>query len=302
VINPLLPLDSLPFFDASMRHSSFAAAAAELNVTPSAVSQRIKSLEQALGIVLFERLPHGLKPTEAARLFLLEVRPALHRLRVASTRITARGKRRPAGRGQKLSVDMLPALATARFGSLLGSFNEHFPDVELRLSSSPALSDPARDGFDCCVRYGAGGWQGVDAQRLSDEDVFPVCAPALLVNHSPITRDSDFARFPLIHDLMPIGWSEWLAAFAAPEIEINGPVFSDSSLALRAASEGLGIALGRSKLVGPDLDSGRLVRASTNELRSPFSYWLVRPSGRRDALVDLFKEWLVAECFGERHR
>jgi LysR family glycine cleavage system transcriptional activator len=101
---------------------------------------------------------------------------------------------------------------------------------------------------------------------------------------------------------MPIGWSEWLAAFAAPEIQINGPVFSDSSLALRAASEGLGVALGRSKLVGPNLDSGRLVRISAKQLRSPFSYWLVRPFGRRDALVDLFKEWLVAECFAEHNR
>ena len=156
---PHLPLDSLPFFDASMRHTSFVAAADELNVTASAVSQRIKSLEQSLGVVLFERLPHGLKPTEAARLFLLEVRPALNRLRVASTRITTRARRRPAGRGQKLSVDMLPALATARFSLLLGSFYEHFPDVELRLSSSPAISDPARDGFDCCVRYGPGAWR-----------------------------------------------------------------------------------------------------------------------------------------------
>jgi LysR family transcriptional regulator, glycine cleavage system transcriptional activator len=224
-MNPLLPLDALPFFDASMRHTSFVAAADELNVTASAVSQRIKSLELSLGVVLFERLPHGLKPTEAARLFLLEVRPALNRLRVASTRIATRARRRPAGRGQKLSVDMLPALATARFGLLLGSFNEHFPDVELRLTSSPALSDPARDGFDCCVRYGPGGWHGVDAVRLAEEDVFPVCAPTFLANHSSIERDTDFARLPLIHDLMPIGWSEWLEAFAAPEIRMHGSVF-----------------------------------------------------------------------------
>jgi LysR family glycine cleavage system transcriptional activator len=301
-MNPLLPLDALPFFDASMRHTSFVAAADELNVTASAVSQRIKSLEQSLGVVLFERLPHGLKPTEAARLFLLEVRPALNRLRVASTRITTRARRRPAGRGQKLSVDMLPALATARFGLLLGSFSEHFPDVELRLTSSPALSDPARDGFDCCVRYGPGGWHGVDAVRLADEDVFPVCAPTFLANHSSIERDTDFARLPLIHDLMPIGWSEWLEAFAAPEIRMHGSVFSDSTLALRAASEGLGVALGRSRLVGPDMDSGRLIRMSNSELRSPFAYWLVRPIGRRDALVDLFKEWLISECFGDRGR
>jgi LysR family glycine cleavage system transcriptional activator len=89
----------LPFFDAAMRHGGFAAAAAELNVTPSAVSQRIKSLEQSLGVVLFERRPHGLRPTEAARLYLLEIRPALNRLKVASARVAAQDARRPPGRG-----------------------------------------------------------------------------------------------------------------------------------------------------------------------------------------------------------
>jgi LysR family transcriptional regulator, glycine cleavage system transcriptional activator len=83
---------------------------------------------------------------------------------------------------------------------------------------------------------------------------------------------------------------------------MHGSVFSDSTLALRAASEGLGVALGRSRLVGPDMDSGRLIRMSNSELRSPFAYWLVRPIGRRDALVDLFKEWLISECFGDRGR
>jgi LysR family glycine cleavage system transcriptional activator len=291
----LPPIDSLPFFDAAMRHSSFASAAAELNVTPSAVSQRIKSLEQSLGVLLFERLPHGLKPTEAARLYLLEIRPALTRLRTASTRIATQSVRRPAGRGHRLSVDMLPALATARIGPMLRRFYERFPDVELRLTTSPGISDPALDGFDCCVRYGPGGWQGIDAQCLAEESVFPVCAPAFAANRAPVVGISDLAPLPLIHDLMPLGWAEWLAAFGGPELQSKGPVFSDSALAQRAAVEGLGVALGRSLLVAPDLASGRLTRLLRQELRSPFSYWLVRPMGRRDALVDLFGEWLCEE-------
>src|SRR5882757_4204213 len=98
------PLDALPVFEAAMRHTSFAAAASELNVTPSAVSQRIKSLEDMLGVVLFERLPHGLRPTEAARLYLLEIRPAFERLHTASARISAQTARRPSGRDRRLSV------------------------------------------------------------------------------------------------------------------------------------------------------------------------------------------------------
>jgi LysR family transcriptional regulator, glycine cleavage system transcriptional activator len=96
----------------------------------------------------------------------------------------------------------------------------------------------------------------------------------------------------LIHDLMPAGWTEWVAAMGGDPPEPGGLVFSDSALAVRAAADGLGIALGRSVLVEPDLASGRLIGLRQFELASPFSYWLVRPQGRRDDLVDLFFEWL----------
>jgi LysR family glycine cleavage system transcriptional activator len=290
------PLESLIFFDAAMRHGGFAAAAAELNVSASAVSQRIKSLEQYLDVVLFERLPQSLRPTQAARLYLLEVRPALNRLRMASTR-AARHARRPPGRGHRLSVDMVPALATTRMGPMLRHFHRHFPEVELHLSTSPALSDPLRDGFDCCVRYGLGSWPRVAAQHLAEETIFPVGASMLASAQRPIHSLAELAELPLVHDLMPMGWGEWFAALGGPEPPSGGPVFSDSALALRAAADGLGIALGRSHLVEPDLATGRLVRLVKDELQSPFSYWLVRAPGRRDSLIDLFGQWLVEHIF-----
>jgi LysR family transcriptional regulator, glycine cleavage system transcriptional activator len=98
-----------------------------------------------------------------------------------------------------------------------------------------------------------------------------------------------------VHDLMPVGWTEWMAAVGGPELPRGGPIFSDSAIAQRAAVEGLGVALGRSLLVVPDLVAGRLIRLLRRELPSPFSYWLIRPAGRRDALVDMFGEWLVEE-------
>jgi len=293
-----VPLDALPVFDAAMRNVSFAGAAAELNVTASAVSQRIKSLEETLGVVLFERLPHGLRPTEAARLYLLEIRPAIERLRIASTRISSQQAKRPSGRERRLSVDMLPALATVRFAPMFNRFRERFPDVELQLTTSPTVTDPKRDGFDCCIRYGPGGWTGVDIVKLANEYVFPVASPSLLSGTPPIEKIADLLDFPLIHDLMPLGWVEWLSAFDGPEIRKTiGPTFSDSALAQRAAVEGLGIYLGRSTLVAPDLLHRRLVRLFDLELQSPFSYWIIRPTGKQDALVDLFAEWLIDEVF-----
>jgi LysR family glycine cleavage system transcriptional activator len=290
------PLDALPVFEAAMRHTSFAAAASELNVTPSAVSQRIKSLEDMLGVVLFERLPHGLRPTEAARLYLLEIRPALERLHTASARISAQTARRPSGRDRRLSIDMVPALASARFLPIFRQFRERFPDVDLQLTTSPVVADPSRDGFDCCVRYGPGGWAGVEARLLAGEQVFPVAAPSFLSNNAPIKELTQLAKLPLIHDLMPLGWVEWLSAFGLQADRSGGGLtFSDSALAQQAAVQGLGIHLGRSILAASDLLNGRLVRIFGEELASPFSYWLIRPSGKHDALVDLFADWLAEE-------
>ncbi|MGD9921459.1 MAG: LysR substrate-binding domain-containing protein [Pseudorhodoplanes sp.] len=291
------PLDSLPVFEAAMRHMSFAAAANELNVTASAVSQRIKSLEDMLGVMLFERLPHGLRSTEAARLYLLEIRPALERLHAASARISAQTARRPDGRGRRLSVDMLPALASTRFAPIFRRFRNQFPDVDLQLTTSPAVADPGRDGFDCCIRYGPGGWNGVQSTRLAGEHVFPVASPSFAADAASITELAHLLDVPLIDDLMPLGWVEWLSAFGVELNRLKSElVFSDSSLAQQAAAQGLGVYLGRSVLVSNDLHNGRLVRILDKELLSPFSYWLVRPLGKHDALVDLFAEWLVEEA------
>jgi len=156
-----------------------------------------------------------------------------------------------------------------------------------------ALSDPLRDGFDCCIRYGSGGWPGIEADCLAQETVFPVSAPALIAKEANANAAMDLTRLPLIHDLMPVGWAEWFAAAGGATPKSNGPVFSDSSLALRAAIDGLGVVLGRSVLASPDLVAGRLVRISKRVIASPFSYWLVRVPGQRDGLVELFSRWLL---------
>jgi LysR family transcriptional regulator, glycine cleavage system transcriptional activator len=286
------PLDALPVFEAAVRHVSFAAAAHELNVTSSAVSQRIRALEDLLGVVLFDRLPHGLRPTEAARLYLLEIRPALERLHAASVRISAHTAQRPSGRGRRLSVDMLPALATARLVPMFTRFRERFSDVELQLTTSPVVADPNRDGFDCCIRYGPGGWAGVEAKFLAGEYIFPVAAPSFLSNNAAIKELGHLTKLPLIHDLMPLGWVEWLSQFGCQiDRPAGGLTFSDSALAQEAAVQGLGVYLGRSILTASDLLNGRLI--------SPFSYWLVRPFGKHDALVDLFADWLVEEILNQ---
>jgi LysR family glycine cleavage system transcriptional activator len=209
-------LASLRTFEAAARHLGFSAAAEELGVTQSAVSQRVKGLEASLGVALFERLPQGLRLTEAGRSFLLDVRPALQRLRAAAGRVAARGARRAGSSGRALAVGTTASVALLCLAPGLAAFREAFPGVALRIETSMELVDPASAGLDCCLRYGAGHWPGVSVELLAGEDLFPVCAPALLPPGASSVGIAALGGLPLMHDLGPVSWVEWLAAFGAP--------------------------------------------------------------------------------------
>ena len=299
--SPHVPLEAVRVFEAAARHLGFSAAAAELGVTQSAVSQRVKGLEASLGVALFERLPQGLKLTEAGRSFLLDARPALQRLRAAAGRTASRGARR-AGASSRgaLAVGTTASVALLCLAPCLAAFRDAFPGVALRIETAMALVDPAAAGLDCCLRYGAGHWPGVASERLAGEDLFPVCAPALLPPSASPVDVAALSGLPLVHDLGPVSWVEWwLAAFGAPPPrQAEALAVTDSALAQRAAADGIGVALGRSRLAGRDLAAGRLVRPVPQSAPSPFGYFLVRPQGRgADTLVDRFRDWLLAEVF-----
>lgn len=296
---PHIPLEAVRVFEAAARHLGFGAAAGELGVTQSAVSQRVKGLETSLGVALFQRLPQGLCLTEAGHSFLLDVRPALQRLGAAARRAAARGARRPGEAERSLSVGTTASVALLCLAPRLAAFREAFPGVSLRIETTMAVVDPAAAGLDCCLRYGPGQWPGVSAERLAGEDLFPVCAQALLPpGASPIDL-TGLGALPLVHDLGPVSWVEWLAAFGAPPPgRAEALAVSDSALAQRAAVDGIGVALGRSRLAGRELAAGRLVRPVPQSMPSPFGYHLVRPPSRAaDTLVHRFRDWLLVEVF-----
>jgi len=267
-------------------------------VTQSAVSQRVKGLEATLGVSLFQRLPQELRLTEAGQTYLLDVRPALQRLHAASGRAFARRRSQLPTAKHVLAIGTTSSIGLLCLAPHFVGFRDAFPGVTLRIETSMELVNPAEAGLDCCLRYGAGQWLGVAADCLASEDLFPICAPDLARSGVPFGV-TELGTLPLIHDLGPITWVEWFAMFdvslpqGAEELAVT-----DSALAQRAAIDGMGVALGRSRLAAQELKAGRLIQPVRESVVSPFSYFLVRPLARRtDPLLRDFEEWLRATVF-----
>src|SRR4051812_465150 len=168
----LLPsLNGLRAFEAAARLLSFTLAAAELNVTQTAISHQIRRLEEQLGIKLFQRRNRGLTLTREAEDYLPAVRSAFEDLRRATERL------RRASQGGRLTVSTTASLATKWLVSRVAAFQDAHPGLEVRISTSPHLVDFRREDVDLAVRYGRGHWPGLRAHWLMAERLFPVCAP-----------------------------------------------------------------------------------------------------------------------------
>ena len=293
----LPPLTALRAFEAAARHLSFAKAAAELNVTPAAVSHQIKALEAQLGVTLFRRANRAIYLTEAAQACLPDLREGFDRLEMGMQRL--RGQQ---ARGV-LTVSAPPAFAAKWLLARLGTFRAKHPEIDLRLDASTMLSDFERDGVDISVRYGRGNYPGLDAHLLLCEEVSPVCSPSLLEGPVPLSEPADLQHHTLIHEDLNFSaepypdWRMWLDASGLRHVDSDrGPRFSSSELALQSAIDGHGVALGRSVVAEGDLAAGRLVKPFAIAYPVAFSYYMVAPRGWQDRpKVAAFGHWLMAE-------
>jgi LysR family transcriptional regulator, glycine cleavage system transcriptional activator len=302
----LPPLASLRAFEAAARHLSFARAAEDLLVTPGAVSQQVKQLEDWLGVALFRRLPKGVLLTDAGQLYGGELREAFARLAAASERV------RRHGASPVLTASMSPSLAARWLIPRLGGFRARHPDVDVRIEVNPLPTDFARENVDLAIRHGPGpSWPGLHADLLFPDVVFPVCSPRLLEQGPPLRAPSDLARFTLLHEdlwadslgrLHDIGWGAWLAAVGAEGVDASrGLRFAQTHMSLQAALAGQGVALGNQVLAGDDLRAGRLVRPLPQQVTAESSYWFVCPEGAvARPCVAAFRAWLLEEAARER--
>jgi LysR family glycine cleavage system transcriptional activator len=291
----LLPsLNGLRAFEASARLMSFTHAVAELNVTQTAISHQIRRLEDQLGIKLFIRRNRGLALTREAEDYLPSVRAAFEDLRRATARL-----RRTENEG-RLTVSTTASLATKWLVSRVAAFQDANPGLEVRITTSPHLVDFQREEVDIAVRYGRGTWPGLRAHWLMAERLFPVCAPALLKGAKPLRQPADLAEHTLLHSTVSRDdWGLWLTAAGLPHAIAarRGLTFDLGFMAIQAAVEGLGVALGRLHLVEADIAAGRLVAPVDTQLPQDAGYYVVTPEAVADTpKIALFRDWLIASA------
>lgn len=284
-------LNALRAFESAAKNLSFRLAADELNVTPGAVSQHIKKLEDELGLLLFERRPSGLVLTEAGVTYLPSIRRAFQTIADATARL------RPKLRPEALTVSVLPSFAIKWLVPRLGRFRERAPEIDVRVSSTNRLVDFASEDVDIGVRHGLGRWPGVRSWRLAEEVLVPVASPGLIARQ-PVNRVEDLAGHVLLHDGLRRDWPIWVTTLGVTGLDPGrGPSFSDDGLLIQAAIDGQGIALARGVMLDRDIAEGRLVQVLDVKLPSDFAYYIIIPERKADLpKVVLFREWLLEEA------
>ncbi len=290
-------LQTLRAFEAAGRLRSYSKAAEELGLTHGAVSHRIRELEQRIGKQLFHRVGNTMAPTTDALKLLGKVRQGLSLLEQAFETRHAR-----AAKAQRhIVVSSVPSLASTWLFARLAQFRAERPEIDVELRVAEQLSDYKKEGIDVGVRLGLGGWSGLNAAKLFDEALTPVCTPEYR-DRLALGEPADLARAVLLRN----AWTPWARWFQAAGLDWpepgSGPMYDDAPLLLRSALDGQGVALGRHWLAIDELRAGRLVAPFDLAVRDDFSYWLVWPAGRAanaDAVV--FREWLQAQAAAELH-
>jgi LysR family glycine cleavage system transcriptional activator len=292
-------LAALRGFEAAARHLSFTKAAAELNVTPAAVSHAIRELELDFKVRLFERSSRVVRLTAPGEALARAVGEGLGTIHRAVQRLRGTDGR------PKLLVTTSPSLAAKWLVPRLDRFLASHPEVDVRIDVAPRLLDFIEDNVDIGIRFGLGTYPGLIAEKLFEESVFPVCSPHLLSGKKPLKEPRDLKHHTLIHIDWDAQWATWpnwqmwLRAAGAPEVDATrGLHFSQTALSLQAALDGQGVALGDSTLVADDLLAGRLVRPFTMALKGPaqFAYHLVHaPARAEEPLIKAFRRWILDE-------
>jgi LysR family glycine cleavage system transcriptional activator len=294
----LPPLTSLPCFEAAARHLNFSKAAAELNVTPGAISRAIKHLEDQLNVLLFERGTRSVRLTDVGEPYARAVRDALDQLATATAAATARQS------SPTLNVSTSDGFAGRWLVPRLYRFHAAHGDIDVRVATTGKLANFLGDGIDIAIRYGGGDYPGLTSEFLKAEEVFPVCSPKLMAGTHPLRKPEDLKHHTLIRDSYPIDWAAWLASAGVKGVNAKkGLTFDSYTFAVEAAVQGEGVALGRTMLVEADLAAGRLIRPFNHSLAATSSFYVVYPPDAiRHRKVKAFRDWLFTEIASDPTR
>jgi LysR family glycine cleavage system transcriptional activator len=310
VPNRLPPLSALRAFESAARHLSFKKAAAELHVSPAAISHQIHALEGYLGVQLFERLNRGLNLTDVARAGLPGISSGFQSLRsgVDLMRVT--------DGGITLSVSAGPAFTAKWLVPRLHRFAAANPGIDVRITASMQsvdgrhaethAADEDHDDTlaDVEIRFGGGTYAGYTVDQLLAVSLTPVCNPKLLTGEHALREPQDLRHHTLLHDDAVAAleghpdWSVWLRLAGATDVNPGrGSHFTHGALALQAAADGLGVALAMDVLAAEDIAAGRLTAPFALKVPLPLAYYVVSPgAGSRRPHVAAFRSWLLHEA------
>lgn len=292
------PLQTLRAFEAAGRLLSMALAAAELNVTPGAVSRQIQTLEEDLGTTLFRRMTRRIALTEEGMTLHQVVSRALAELTREAERLRARDAT------PRFTLSTSVSFASKWFAPRLHRLMARLTDVDIRLEVSDVNVDLTDGRVDAALRYGTGTYPGTVSTRILDETMSPVCSPDYRAHMDGLTAPADLTRCTLLNESRVLhddstlpNWERWFAAAGIAGARSRGPTLSHGSLTIEAALRGEGIALGRSVLVAEDIAAGRLVEPFP-QIRLPAGrgYDLVHRLGEEDdPRIAALRDWLKDE-------
>jgi LysR family glycine cleavage system transcriptional activator len=290
--SPLLPpLSALRAFETVGRLMSFRRASEELLITQSAVSHHIAALERDLGVRLFTRGARSIAFTPAGERYFMTVRDAFAVIASGTSELRAQTSK------VRVSVSVLPSLAANWLVPRLSRFIERHPGIDLVLDPTLRLADIEASEVDLAIRYGDGRWLGTESRLLMSERLTPVASPALLRGGPPVREPKDVLNHTLLLVSRPYEWEIWASANGLDLSRARTIQLSDYNIALQAALDGQGIALGRLLLVGDRLRKGALVQPFTSVVTSSrAAHWLVTPKRRQPlAAARVVMDWLLKE-------
>ena len=290
----LPPLHALRAFEAVGRLLSFRRAGEELLITQSAVSHHVRTLEEALGTLLFERRGRSIALTAAGARYLDSISRAFALVADGTRDVRSHAAR------QTLTVSLLPSFAANWLVSRLAGFRAAYPQIELVLAPTLNQADLAAGEADIAIRYGVGKWPGLRCELLATERLTPVLSPELAARQ-PLAKPDDILGHTLLISHRPTEWEAWSRHAAVDLASARRLQLTDYNIVLQAALSGQGVAMGRSLLIAEHLSRGSLVAPLPGFATAPgLGYWALLP-GRAETrpATKAFTDWLRQEI-GER--
>ena len=287
----VLPLPLLETFVTVARTGRMREAAEILSLTPGAISQRVRELEDLAGQRLFRRTAAGVTLSAAGEALFTALDEPFCRIEDAR-----RALEQPPAR--RVRVSTMASFAANWLVPRLSRFSKRHPGIDIELETDSRLVDLRREPVDMAIRHGLGDYPGLVAVPLVAPELIVVASPSLLQARAPLEAPADCLAFPMLHDMERADWRLWFEAHGvlAPA-RLEGPSFSDDHLAVKAAVAGQGLALVRDTYADDELRTGRLVKAISVRWPTAFAYYAVSTAQalQRPAVMR-FRDWLVEEA------